>query len=218
MAELLRDNIEADRQRAKEGGAGPSGGQPSQSQREVSDILSWIQCFGVYACIVANSHPEKLQQLLAYQTMLVREARRCGRTGWQAYDTMFRQQVANDPHADWSKLNSSLYSVTFQAYQNGRGKTCLHCLETDHSGSECALTPAKGYRMSRSSTSDDFHPNRAKPDRGERNTRVCYSWNDGRCAVPYCRYRHVCARCQGEHKASQCTTYPHRLDAKGTKE
>ena len=159
MAELLRVNIEADWRRTKEGDAGPSEGQPSSSQtrREIPDLLSWIQCFGVYACIVANSHPDKLQQLLAYQTMLVREARRCGGTGWQAYayDTMFRQQVANDPAADWSKLNSSIYSVTFLAYQNGRGKTCLHCLETDPSGSDYALAPAKGYRTARPPTNED---------------------------------------------------------------
>ena len=219
MAELLRDNIEADRRRTKEGDADPSGGQPSSSQtrREIPDLLSWIQCFGVYACIVAKSHPDKLQQLLAYQTMLVREARRCGGNGWQAYDTMFRQQVANDPAADWSKLNSSLYSVTFLAYQNGRGKTCLHCLETDHTGSDCALASTKGYCTARSPINDDMRNTRGKVDRGERSTRICYSWNDGRCAVPYCRYRHICAKCQGEHKASQCTTYPHRSDAKGVK-
>ena len=138
----------------------------------------------MYACIVANSHLDKLQQLLAYQTVLVREARRYGGNGWQAYDTMFRQQVANDPAADWSKLNSSLYSVTFLAYQNGSGKTCLHCLETDHSGSDCALASTKGHRMARPPINDDIRNTRAKLDRGECSTRICYSWNDGRCAVP----------------------------------
>ena len=84
-AELLRDNIEAERCRAKEGGtSSSSSGSQSSSRREVPDILSWIQFFGIYACVVANAHPEK-QQLLAYQTMLVQEARRCGGTGWQAY-------------------------------------------------------------------------------------------------------------------------------------
>ena len=30
------------------------------------------------------------------------------------------------------QLNNSLYAVTFLAQQNHKGKTCLHCLETDH--------------------------------------------------------------------------------------
>ncbi len=85
MAELLRDNIEADRRRisteqSQSWGAGSlSGARPVR--REIPDILSWIQCFGVYICVVASKHPEKVPQLLAYQTMLIREARRCGVAG-----------------------------------------------------------------------------------------------------------------------------------------
>ena len=71
MAELLRDNMEAERRRAKESGSSSAVGQSSQNRREVPGILSWIQCFGMYACVVAAQRPEKFQQLLAYQTMVV---------------------------------------------------------------------------------------------------------------------------------------------------
>ena len=54
---------------------------------------------------------------------------------------MFRQQAGLSPGLDWSQLNSSLFAVTFLAQQNGRGKTCRFCLETDHSDEECALAP-----------------------------------------------------------------------------
>ena len=74
--------------------------------------------------------------------MIVSEARRCDGRGWLAYNTMFRQLVAVKPDSDGSKLNNSLYSVTFMAQQNDRGRTCVHCLETDHSASECALALA----------------------------------------------------------------------------
>ena len=60
MAELLRDNIEADRKRSKESGASTSTGQQSQSQHEVPDILSWVQCFGIYTSIVVQVHPEEI--------------------------------------------------------------------------------------------------------------------------------------------------------------
>lgn len=126
----------------------------------------------LWACIVAKVHPEKLQQLLAYQTMLVREARRCGGTGWQVYDTMLRQQVANNPHADWSKLNSSLYSVTFLAHQNSHGKTCIYCLETDHAGPECVLASNKSYQTFRLSTGDDSRSSEARSERGEHMSRT----------------------------------------------
>ena len=205
MAELLRDNMEAERRRPRSqhmDSASTSGGG---SRREVPDLFSWIQCFGMYAAVVTSKHPEKTQQLFAYQTTLVREARRCGGKGWLAYDSMFRQQASLSPDCDWSKLNNSLYSVTFMAQQNGRGRTCTHCLETDHTAADCALAPA--YRPSRQVGRETDRGYRSQ-DR-ERSERICYSWNDSRCAMPYCRYRHVCAKCHsGDHKAIHCTVYP----------
>ena len=58
MAELLRDNIEAERRCSKESGSGASTGQQSQSRREIPDILSWVQCFGTYTFIAVQLHPE----------------------------------------------------------------------------------------------------------------------------------------------------------------
>ena len=203
MAELLRDNIEADRRRSKEGGASTSSGtEPAGS----SGYLELGSVFWYLYFNLCTSTPRKDP---AYQTTILREARRCGGNGWQTYDTMFRQQVANNPAADWSKLNSSLYAVNFLADQNGKGNTCQHCLETDHMSSECALAPSKVERSSsREVTRDDSRANKSRWERGERrgrSNRICFSWNDGRCAVPYCEYRHVCTKCSGEHKALHCT-------------
>ena len=210
MAELLRDNMEAERRRPRAQhaeSAGPSGGG---NRREVPDLFSWIQCFGMYAAVVTSRHPEKTQQLFAYQTMIVREARRCGGKGWLAYDSMFRQQASLAPACDWSKLNNSLYSVTFMAQQNGRGRTCTLCLETDHAAVDCALAPA--YRPNRQGGREFDRNYRGHGDyRGhnERSERICYSWNDSRCSMPYCRYRHVCAKCHSsDHKAIHCSAYP----------
>lgn len=234
MAELLRDNIEMDRRRGhtEDGQGGPK--SPRQ-RREVPYLLSWIQCFGVYICVVASKHPERVSQLLAYQTMLVREARRCGGSGWMGYDRMFRLQAASGEQVDWSQLNSSLYATTFLAQQNGRGRTCQHCLETDHSGPECAMAPAtkavdrwprggglglvpgaprselgKGDPSGEMGSRDLARGrNRLPLQRQERRAMVCYSWNDGACRFhPYCRYKHVSTKCQGDHRAPECPTYP----------
>ena len=95
MAELLRDNIEAERWRTDH----PSSSSASShaNRREVPDILSWLQCFGVYASVVPSHKPEKFRQLMAYQTHMIRVAQQCGGTGWQGYDTMFRQLAATVP-------------------------------------------------------------------------------------------------------------------------
>ena len=73
MAELLRDNIEAERRWCC---SDTTSNQTRPPQREIPNILSWLQCFGVFAGVVASKHPDRVPQLLAYQTTIVREARR----------------------------------------------------------------------------------------------------------------------------------------------
>ena len=120
QAELLRENMELERRkptRESSASALDLGIQPSR--QEVRDLISLVQCFGVYATIVSAKHADWICQLLAYQTMVVCEVRRCDGRGWQSYDAMFRQQVAISPSVDWSKMNNSLYSTTFLQEQNG---------------------------------------------------------------------------------------------------
>ena len=45
------------------------------------------------------------------------------------------------PVRDVAALRLPVFTVTFLTQQNGKGKSCLHCLETDHIPSECALAP-----------------------------------------------------------------------------
>ena len=90
--------------------------------------------------VLTCKHPEMIKPLLAHQTMIVREARRCGGNGWLAYDTYFQQQVAGGPKADWSCLNTSLYAVTFLAQGGKGGQSCTTCMETDHTQYDCAVS------------------------------------------------------------------------------
>ena len=141
--------------------------------REVPDLISSVQCFGVYAVIVSAKHADWICQLLAYQTMVVCEARRCDGRGWQSNDAMFQQQVAISPSVDWSKMNNSLYS-TFLQEQTGRGRTCVHCMETDHASQECALAPVcvTRYHNPRESTSEAVSEDNRPSDNP--SVKVCY--------------------------------------------
>ena len=92
MAELLRDNLEVQRQVASQDQSASTTGQSTlrNRQREIPHLLSWVSCFGVYMAVLTGKHPQMIKPLLAYQTMIVREARRCGGNGWLAYDRYFR--------------------------------------------------------------------------------------------------------------------------------
>jgi hypothetical protein len=147
MAELLRDNLEAQRrgclQQDLSAPAASSSGQ-SRPRREVPDLLSWVQCFGVYIAIMASKYPERIQKLLAYQALIIREARRCGAKGWLSYDSYFRQQMAGEWRGDeWGRLNPYLFSSTFLALGSSQRPNCTLCLEPDHHDDECALAKPK---------------------------------------------------------------------------
>ena len=75
MADLLCDNLEAERRCSSHAGASPQQNSPKPLRQEVPDILSWAMYFAVYVAIVAESHPDRVKQLMAYQVMILREAR-----------------------------------------------------------------------------------------------------------------------------------------------
>ena len=144
MAELLRDNLEAQRRGALHESPSTSSSNVGRHRREVPDLLSWVQCFGIYAAVVASRYPERVQKLLAYQTLIIREARRCGGRGWLSYDSYFRQQMTGEWRGDeWGRLNPYLFSSTFLAFGNSNRQNCVLCLESDHQEEECALSKAK---------------------------------------------------------------------------
>ena len=126
MADLLRDNLEADRRRS--GLLTPSAvlAQAKPIRREVPDILSWAQCFSVYIGVTAEKQPHRVKLLLAYQSTVLREARRCGGTGWRGYDSLFRQLAAADDTIDWSRLNPSLYATSSTKWGRGQDVPVMH--------------------------------------------------------------------------------------------
>lgn len=161
-----------------------------------------------------------------YQTKLVREARRCGGGGWLVYDTAFRQQMATDLDCNWAKLNSSLYPVMFLAQANGRGKCYSHCIERDHTGDECGLSPrprqerlqhplgvgppGHGRREEqgepRSESQVSGKPSRS---RGTRQGSARMEFNNGECCFPGSyRYFRICQKCSADDHPTcraQCT-------------
>ena len=217
-AELLRDNIEADRRRAATAGSVEATILASAKpiRRKVSDLLSWIQCFGMYACVLGESYPELRQGLWAYQIFIMREACRRGR-GWQDYDSMFRQQQASVKDLKWESVNNALYAVTIAVplpvgheRNHPKGSTiCKWCLESDHQSQDCALLLGQPQaQVERSQRNAPEGPRQAHPtNRQATSPRSCYGWNAGNCRFgAECRFSHICSvrGCGGAHRASEC--------------
>ena len=64
MAELLRDNLEAQRRAALQETLATPGPSMPRPRQEVPDILSWVQCFSIYTAVIASKFPERVQKLL----------------------------------------------------------------------------------------------------------------------------------------------------------
>ena len=94
--------------------------QESYPQREIAGILPWTCAFTTYVAVVAQVHPERVKDMLAYMRLVVETAQKFkeGR-GWLTYDTAFRQNNQG-PGARWDTLDSSLYA----AYMGSQARAC----------------------------------------------------------------------------------------------
>lgn len=171
-------------------------------------MLSWLNCFSLYAAVITSKFPHKARELWAYQAMMVSEQRRCGGRGWLLYDSGFRQQMSAIESTDFSKINQSLYTTTFLAY-GGWGLYCSHCLASDHAQEDCALHPQRAvpvvrFRETVQIQREDWKQRYGEPPRKRSKRGACFAWNDGKCTIPNCRFEHVCSKCSGDHRRALC--------------
>ena len=207
MRELLPDNMALS---ARLLGLPSSARQENYPQREVAGILPWTCAFTtyMYVAVVAQAHPERVKDMLAYMRLVVGAAQKFkeGR-GWLTYDTVFRQNNQG-PGARWDVLDPSLYA----AYVGGQGVPavviCRYCTGADHPAESCAL--ATFFPSAKASLPPRFSP---AGGQGRISGPLCKSWNSGKCRFPgNCYYRHNCSICGDTHKAKDC---PSRTSSSG---
>lgn len=212
MAELLKNNMEAERWRAMvEVGAYAPSIQGRVSRREVPDILSWLNCFSMYAAVVCSKYPHKAKELFAYQANMVNEARRCGGKGWLLYDATFRQQITSIESTKFSSLNLSLYASTIVAFGK-QSPSCTLFMLPDHTQEECALNPVKSvpFVQVKEHTPSTSRGNKEEPkkwgwQKKKPRRGACYSWNGKMgCNRLACQFEHRCAKCFGDHTRLVC--------------
>lgn len=216
MRELLPDNIALSERLA----ALPPGLAPPKppGEREIGGeraLVTWVSSFATYVAIVAEAHPERVADMLAYMRLIIREASKFGGMGWLTYDAVFRrnQEGLSQP---WNGLDASLHQV-FIANQRGRiAIPCEHCHEIDHPASKCAVSSllpqgwGRPAHRSPSPTHDRSFTRGKRPTPYPRQRPICTSWNAGNCKFPgKCTYAHVCTYCYGGHPASSCREPAH---------
>ena len=103
----------------------------------VTDILTWLQCFGTYVGVLAPSQPDLVPELMSYMSLIIRVSQEYSGLAWVRYDSAFRRQAALTGNKRWSVVNSSLYAINFTGTAKAIPR-CELCFATTHSDKECA--------------------------------------------------------------------------------
>ncbi len=186
MAELLRDNLEAERRRAQVELEPGKSNSPAPARREIPDFTSWVQCFALYASVIQANFPDKGRDLWAYLGVIASEYRRVGGSGWRLYDAAFRQQFASMESADFGKVDTTLFATTFLTYHRS-AHSCVGCLPAGHDSDE----HSSGRRHVEGGRPHQEASRGGEPGFKRRRRGPCYAWNDGRCNITHCRFEHV---------------------------
>ena len=183
---------------------GAEDGRPGGKRITVTDILTWVQCFGIYVSVLAPSYPEAVPELLAYMLEIVGQAKRFRGKTWVLYDATFRRQAAASGNRRWSEVNGTLHASCYSG-EAPSGLGCELCMSASHTTRECSLRGADdGLNRGPTQAVQNRPAWRQPTPSGE----VCRSWNENRCRCMLCRHTHVCSRCGGNHPATVCQWPP----------
>ena len=182
--------------------------------RKVTDIFTWLQCYGTYVSVLAPLYPEHVPELMAYMTTIIRASQDYAGLAWVRYDSAFRRQAALTGNTRWSTVNATLYTISFTAAAKTTNR-CELCFATSHTEKECAqqghpdpgvLDQMKAVEKAvLALTSKPTPENRyaSRPLR-EPSGEPCRLWNRSTCTYPKCRHSHVCSGCGGNHPIRAC--------------
>jgi hypothetical protein len=76
------------------------------------DLHTWMQCFSVYASVLALKFPQHLPELLAYSRDIVRASPQFKWPSWviHVYDINYCHHMADIGQRDWSRVDPSIYA------------------------------------------------------------------------------------------------------------
>ena len=108
----------------------------------VSDLTTWLQCFALYAAAVNQNQPERMAEMMAYQTIIAKASQRYRWPSWAIYDNTFRQEMAGTTGQSWARVDPSIYSLCFTGQAIGES-WCGTCQTLDHTPQTCPVRRAK---------------------------------------------------------------------------
>ena len=153
-----------------------------------------------------------------YSSLITKASADYQGTPWLAYDNHFQQMAAITKQANWSQVNSSLWTQYFSnarlAITRDAGLTMIPIHQHEENDQKGVMgrkdrstevlkdNSASGYRPDKHLKKDAKwkpypYPTKDQP--------ICLRWNRTGCRDPNCSYRHICLECHSpRHKLSGC--------------
>ncbi len=164
------------------------------TRKTIPDLVTWLQCFGIFTAVVAAAQPKRVPELMAYQAIIAKASQTYRWPSWVVYDQAFRQEMAGAREQSWAKVDPSLYSVCFFGQNINAENWCSVCRSLEHTATAC---PSRATRKCTWPGS---------PARGA-NQEVCQKYNrfNGDCRYGRdCKFAHMYSRCGEPHPVTKC--------------
>ena len=191
LAELLPDHMMEPTSSAIGSGKG-------EKRRHISTILEWLQCFTTYMSVVIASQPERSQDLLGYQSLIIEAKMQYEGSGWLSYDRRFRLNAAAQPDQKWSLMDGTLWNIAFAGA--ARADRCKLCFMLSHKSEECALAVSQqkqGFQQTGKHIPYSQQHGSGMP--------ICRDWNftpSASCSFQDCKFLHACVYCSQDTSLS----------------
>lgn len=170
----------------------------------VTNILTWIECFSALVSVLSTKYPMFVPELMAYMCLIVKCHKRFEGLGWFNYDRAYRRQAATLRSLNWSKTDSTLFSLAFTGKAK-KSASCELCFSSNHPTHLCQESQAAvtltlgGPVLPTSALQASQQQQKQRPICGLYNTKKgCYYGVK-------CKYSHVCQSCKGYHPRYDCT-------------
>ncbi len=95
-----------------------------QTTKIIPDLATRAQCFAIYVAVRGAHQPNKLADLMGYQSLVARASKKFKWPSWVIYDQNFRQEAAGNDELQWAKAEPRLYTQCFTDQDISRENWC----------------------------------------------------------------------------------------------
>jgi len=172
--------------------------------RQIASVELWTDAFLTFMAIYCTRHPDRVQELLKYMSIVRDIARKFPGVGWREYDCQFRRRHAMNPASSFSTIDGELWmtvmmpSVIPRVFPGAQGP-----MESNIWRAPFRSAPRLGGR-GRPVAGIGF----GGQTRPANNQGFCY-WFNRQSGCVYgsaCRWPHICAKCRSpSHGVTGCS-------------